>query len=742
MDRARIGYLVKAFPVVSETFILNEIRAMEADGLPLSVLALKPPPDTVRHATTIAVTAPVHAARWGWRRLPGVLADHLVAAARRRRRYLSLLRREIARPALRWARRPSGDRWTVARKRARRLSWAVWADRRCRADGVRHLHAHYAGEPLRVAHLVKRLSGLPYSFTAHAKDLYTAPPTRLQRRLASAEFAVSCHRHGVDTLRQLATDGGRESVRLIRHGIDTDLFRPHGERRRDGLRILAVGRLTEKKGFDTLIEACGRLPADLGDWRCDLVGDGRLRSQLRAAIDERGLEGRIRLHGFTTQEQLPDWYRRATVVVVPSRLLPDGNRDGVPNVLLEAMACGAAVVATPVSGILEWLEDGATGLLSPIDDSEQLAACIERLLRDPELAARLGTAAAERVATLDYRSTNRELAGRFRSILAAPVDAALRHAGEAAWRERGMARKARKRLGRRPRRDDAVERGIRDAIRPGLAANAWRADLDRLASRRLWDEVVKSGRLRTLLPALGADRPGARILDLGSGRGGLCVALQARGHDVVAVDLRWRNCAVTRLRARRYGLDSRAINAVGGRLPFADDSFDAIACLEVLEHVDDPDAVLAEMRRVVRADGRCLVTIINRWAHLDPHYHLWGVNFVPRSLAERYIAWRRRSKRSYRDRQTLDEMHYYSYRAFVRAARRHRFEVSPVETASGPVPRWLRRLSRTTSLGFNSMTVALEPTPAVRGRRPAVAGAGLRASAAERGSAHPATGDL
>ncbi|MDH3404138.1 MAG: glycosyltransferase [Acidobacteriota bacterium] len=709
----RIGYLVTAFPVVSETFILNEVRAMESRRIPLAILALKPSPATVVHGAASRVESRCHQASWSraaaW---PRLFADHLLLCAGTRSRYWGVLAREVGRPLGSFLRRPSARARRILYKHVRRFSWAVWTARRARTLAIRHFHAHYAGEPLRVAHLVHRLTGIPYSFAAHAKDLYLAPESRLRRRLATATFAVACHGDGAAKLRRLAPAGAEGKVRLVKHGVDTDVFRPR--RRRVGEhRILAVGRLTPKKGFDDLVEACARLAGKGLTFRCDILGDGRERRHLEKLIRRRGLEDRVVLHGFVPQQDLPTWLAWATVVAIPSKVLADGNRDGVPNVLVEAMASGAPVVASAVAGIPELVADGVSGLLTPPEDPRALARALRRVLEDRELARRLGQTAAAATASLDYRQTNLPLTDLLADALAHRAAAAIDAAERAAWSPGGLAARAGKGLGRRPRRDPAVEAAIRLGIRPGLEANSWRRDLSDLAGRRLWDEVVKARRLPRLLPLLTgqAEPRGRRVLDLGCGRGGLAVALDARGLATTALDLRWRNCAVARRRGERYGLDVAAVAAAGEQLPFADGSFDAVACLEVLEHVQDPVGLLREVRRVLAPGGRCVATVINRWAHRDPHYHLWGINFLPRGLASRYIALRRRTKRSSGDRQTLGDMHYYRYRDFLRLAGELGFTArDPAEPARGWRRVW-HRVQRALSLGFNAATLVLETPP-------------------------------
>jgi glycosyltransferase involved in cell wall biosynthesis/SAM-dependent methyltransferase len=677
----RIGYVVNAFPTVSETFILNELRAMEAGGLPVVILALTRRRDDVCHAGLNEVSAPIiRPPAAGWRGAEETIRAHAALALRRPGAYAAAIVRERRHPLLRLA------------------GWLAGAALR---HGVVHLHAHYAKEPLEVAERVRRLTGIPYSFAAHAKDLYTTPPDLLSRRLRQARFAVACHAAGERRLRALAGPEACAEVVRVPHGIDTRLFLPRATAREPGL-VLAVGRLTPKKGFDDLVRACARLRSDGRPFRCVIIGEGRLRGELQALVEAAGLGAVVSFLPFLTQEALAAWYARAAVVAVPSKVTADGNRDGLPNVAVEAMRCGAPVVATPVGGLSEVVIDGETGLLVPPEDPEALAAGIARILDDPRAAARLGRAAAAAVAGLDFRRTVEPLVDRFRALCASPVAAALEAARPAAWRPGGLAERAARRLGIAPRHDAAVEAAIARAVAPGLAANAWRPDLRRLAERRLWDEAFKAGRVED-----GAAVAGRRVLDLGCGRGGLTVALKARGAEVVGLDLRRRNCAVTRIRGRRYGLSIPTVVARAEALPFSGGSFDLVCCLEMLEHAADPAALLAEIRRVLAPGGLCAVTVVNRFAHRDPHYLLWGVNFLPRALARRYIALRGRAKEPGRDAQALEAMHYFTYGRFAALARSLGFEVRDPRTPRRRLARLLHRASRRLSLGYNTAYLLL-----------------------------------
>jgi 2-polyprenyl-3-methyl-5-hydroxy-6-metoxy-1,4-benzoquinol methylase len=228
--------------------------------------------------------------------------------------------------------------------------------------------------------------------------------------------------------------------------------------------------------------------------------------------------------------------------------------------------------------------------------------------------------------------------------------------------------------------DHDCEQELAALLEPGMRANAWRPDYEHLHKRRLWNELYQDYNIDLLQRRLGqlGDR---LILDVGMGRGGLCVALRRAGNTVVGLDLRRRNCRITRLRGRRYDLPIPVIQARAEHLPIASDSVDVVICRDVLEHVDRPNAMLTEVHRVLRRSGACFITVINRLCWVDPHYHLAGLSLMPRSLAERYIAWRGRTKVSGRDRQCVSDMHYYTYGAFVRQAERVGFWVDDPDLA-------------------------------------------------------------
>jgi SAM-dependent methyltransferase len=212
-----------------------------------------------------------------------------------------------------------------------------------------------------------------------------------------------------------------------------------------------------------------------------------------------------------------------------------------------------------------------------------------------------------------------------------------------------------------------------------LAHMTWRPDFERWRDGRIWQERQQGERLR-LIARYGGALPNRRILDLGSGMGGTSVALELAGAAPLAFEYNRAYCDIIRLRAGRYRLDLPVINGAGERLPFADASFDLAIAWDVVEHVQDPELLLAELSRVLRPHGRALLTVINRYAFRDPHYHMPLLNWLPRAVAEALIERRGRSKRdsSFSDRQRLSEMHYYTMGSFRRLAARHGFRVGDI----------------------------------------------------------------
>jgi glycosyltransferase involved in cell wall biosynthesis len=405
-----VAVLLKGWPRLSETFIARELVGLEARGLPLLLVSLRHPTDHARHPDHDRVRAPALY-------LPEYLYQEPLRVLRGFLR--ALLRPSFATTLAVWL---SDFLHDPTPNRGRRLGQALVLAAELPAS-VRHLHAHFLHTPASVARYTALLRGLPFSISAHAKDIWTTPAREKRAKLRAARFTVTCTRTNLEHLRALAPEA---DTSLLYHGVDARLFAPPARRSdRDGgepgdpVRILAVARAMPKKGLDTLLEALARLPGNLA-WRLDHVGGGPLLNELRARSERLAIAGRIAWHGAQPQPRVIELLRAADLFVLPARIAADGDRDGLPNVLLEAMASALPVVTTPVSAIPEAVEDGRNGFLVPPDDPAALAVAIARLARDPALRRRLGAAARADVVS---RFTDEAGLDRLAARLAASLEA-------------------------------------------------------------------------------------------------------------------------------------------------------------------------------------------------------------------------------------------------------------------------------------------------------------------------------
>lgn len=405
-----VAYVLKRYPRLSETFILSEICAMERLGSQLQIFSLLPPEPPPHHAMVGEVRA-------GVTHLPASWAATLPAAAAAHARSLVASPGGYVRAALHAVRLAvvSGRPFAVARHFLRAGFFAAAA----RRLGIRHIHAHFANTPCEVAAMMSLMTGLPFSFTTHAKDLYLTAPARIAERAAAARFVVTCTGHNVAYLRAILPPASADKVSLVYHGVDFERFRfrlPPDRHARGGQPpvILSVGRLVPKKGFDDLLAACAMLRDRGVAFRCRIVGAGPLHDTLRAEIAARGLGDAVELMGAMTHARLIELFDAADVFALASRVTDDGDRDGIPNVVAEAMAIGVPVIASAVSGIPEVVIDEETGLLAPPREPARLADQIERVLADPALARRLARAGRARLETcFDCWQTATQLHDRF-----------------------------------------------------------------------------------------------------------------------------------------------------------------------------------------------------------------------------------------------------------------------------------------------------------------------------------------
>ena len=372
-EAARIGYALKMFPRLSETFILNEVLELERQGLSLIIFSLKRPADGVTHAQYEQVQSPVSYLPESFRGAPLRIAQAQLYVWRHHRRTW----RHTLRNSLRRA-RMDGDGAA-----ARSFLQACCMARELR--GIRHVHAHFASIPAKLALLVQRLTGISFSITTHAKDLFHNDPfgsPKLAERLCRARFVVANSRFSREYI--LARLKEAASIHTIYNGLDLDTFVPRADEPSEPM-ILGVGRLVEKKGFDHLLSACALLKERGVRFTCELAGTGRQGEALKEQVRAGRLGGCVRFLGPLPQDKLMHHYERAMVFALPCVAGADGDRDILPNVVKEAMAVGVPVITTRLDGIDELIEDGRSGLLVEPGDATSLANKLELVLRNPGL---------------------------------------------------------------------------------------------------------------------------------------------------------------------------------------------------------------------------------------------------------------------------------------------------------------------------------------------------------------------
>lgn len=405
----RVAYLLKKFPRLSETFILNELLAQEALGRELHVFSRREPDAEPRHTELARLRAGVElvpSARGvdPWRALfddEGDPEELLRAVAR------------VVQAARQW----EHPRFSEL------FSEALLLRRRMRELGIGHVHTHFATDSAVTAMLLHDLGGPTYSITAHAKDIYrtTVDPALLERLFARAEFVVTVCDANVRYLAERLDPAAVRQVRRLYNGIDLSAFaEPVAGVEREPGHLLSIGRMIAKKGFDVFIDAVALLRDEGREVSATLIGDGEERAGLERRVAELGLSARVRLTGALPADEVRAHFARATAFCLPCVIGPDGNRDALPTVLLEALAAGVPVVSTPVTGIPEIVDDGRCGILVPEHDAPATARALAALLDDPALRARLAEAGRARAAReFDLKRQSRVLGEWFDQVLQA-----------------------------------------------------------------------------------------------------------------------------------------------------------------------------------------------------------------------------------------------------------------------------------------------------------------------------------
>lgn len=358
---------------------------MEARGARLVIFAFKDPGESMHNPAESQVQAPVYYLQpthfLGWLQLIPEHVRLIVTSPLRYAQTLVLVFQSV-----------------IAGGRFKPFFLSAQLTRHARELGIEHLHAHFANKPTALARYASVLLNIPFSFTGHAKDIYLSTPDSIAGKAVRARFITTCTEYNAEYLRSIVLPADRAKIHTVYHGVDTDRFTFRDRTlSRERPTIVSVGRLVPKKGHSYVIQAA-KILHDRGISFClDIYGQGDLRESLHRQIEASNLASVVRLHGARTQDELIEVYHQADAFVLAPLVTANGDRDGIPNVLLEAMATGLPAVSSSISGIPEVIKHGTNGLLVPSEDPGAVAEALASLISDPALRYRLGTNAAETV---------------------------------------------------------------------------------------------------------------------------------------------------------------------------------------------------------------------------------------------------------------------------------------------------------------------------------------------------------
>lgn len=387
---AKVGFILKGYPRLSETFIAQEIYLLEQKGLELEIYSMRAAREKTRHPVHGKIRAKVTYIPEDGFLKPSVWWPALQSAFVFPKTFLSALSHAILHSVLRFTRSPL--------KRLVQAGWLIQKNRLGQGSTIQHLHSHFVHAPTEMAFYLSRITGLTYSISAHAKDIYTSTESEIRERVSASQFLMTCTKFNHQKIQEIVGPAHKGKVHEVYHGVDLRSFR-QDEALGDppARRLLTVARLVDKKGYDDVLRAIAILRDRGLVLSYDVYGDGEEKTSLENWVRKLGLESQVKFHGSVAQPGVLAAYREGGVFVLGSRETGNGDRDGIPNSMAEAMSMELPVVATLVSGIPELVEDGKTGLLVAQRNPEALANAIERLYREPGLAVALGEAARKKV---------------------------------------------------------------------------------------------------------------------------------------------------------------------------------------------------------------------------------------------------------------------------------------------------------------------------------------------------------
>ncbi len=402
-----MGMVLKGYPRISETFISNEIRLLEEQGLTVHIFSMRNPRESFTHKSVQAIRAEVtYLPTEFWTALHRLFWPNLSTALKFWPAYLKTLR-------FAWM-RFLRNRSVMTFKHFFQAAYLVY---HTQGKNIAHLHAHFAHSPTSVAMFASEISGIPFSFTAHAKDIYTSNKEQIAEKIDKARFVVTCTKYNKEYLENLVDH--RHKVHCVYHGIDLALFFAHAVKRIPSppYTFITIARLVEKKGIPDILEALALLVKEGFPFRYILIGDGDDKEMITARIGELGLTEQISMPGTLSHEQVLEQFQGADCFVLGCKIAKSGDRDGIPNVLAESMALGVPVVGTRISGIPELVEHEHTGMLVDAKRPKELAETLKRIVTEQKLRVHIIDAARERVSQVfDNKQLIQDLVVLYRDL--------------------------------------------------------------------------------------------------------------------------------------------------------------------------------------------------------------------------------------------------------------------------------------------------------------------------------------
>ncbi len=389
MKKPKYFFILKGYPRLSESFVAQEIHLLEQRGYDITILAMRKPREELRQPVVAKITAKtIYIPEYIRPNLLIVLKSNFKAFFKFPKTYPVYFFKAL----LKSIEQRQKDH-------LKRLLQAGWCLDTCdfKEDGL-HIHSHFVHTPTTMAYYLHKITGIKFSISAHAKDIYTIDSNELSRKVNAAEFLTTCTHFNVEYIRQIVADP--EKVRLAYHGIDTQYFSPtqiNCLEHKDPYLFCTISRIVKKKGYDTVLRALDIVKRQGVRFRYDIYGTGDLDEKIKALAVELGLEDSVVFHGAQSQSGLVERLKQKGLFLCGSRISDDGDRDGIPNAMAEAMSMELAVVATRVSGIPELVENGQSGLLVEPNDPEALAGAILKLIRNPDYTEQLSKNGRKRV---------------------------------------------------------------------------------------------------------------------------------------------------------------------------------------------------------------------------------------------------------------------------------------------------------------------------------------------------------